>query len=60
VIYDINRRTDRYIDAARQLGFRLLTHVAISAPDWLVEEQPRYALHEGRPLFHLLDFAVAD
>lgn len=56
VIYDIFRTTDRFIDAATRAGFGMEDHVPISAPDWLLKEQPKYKVHNGEPLFHLLNF----
>lgn len=59
IIYDINRTTDRFTDIAAQVGFQLLRHHPVSAPGWLIEEHPRYAEHNGAPLFHLLEFELA-
>jgi SAM-dependent methyltransferase len=56
VIYDINRTTERFIEVAQRTGFSLRTHEPIAAPEWLLKEQPRYAIHNGKPLFHLLNF----
>lgn len=56
IIYDINRTTDRFIKTAQQVGFALKTHEPIPAPEWLIKEQPRYSIHNGEPLFHLLKF----
>lgn len=57
VIYDINRTTEM-LERSADDYFTLEEHQPIAAPEWLVQEQPRYALHNGTPLFQLLKFAV--
>ena len=58
VIYDINRTTDVYVQAAARAGFTLLSQEPITAPQWLADEQPKYADFREQPLFHLFEFAV--
>jgi len=56
VIYDISRTVEHFTTIAQEEGFNLQVHESISAPDWLIAEQPGYAVHKGSPLFHLLEF----
>jgi len=60
VIYDINRTKEVYIEAARKAGLILENQEGIPAPQWLIEEQPKYAEYLGQPLFQLYKFSVAD
>jgi SAM-dependent methyltransferase len=59
VIYDINRTAGRIIADAETAGFEMAAQQAITAPAWLLEEQPRYRENAGDPLFHLFAFEAA-
>ena len=55
VMYDINRTIPRFTCEADKAGFLVSEHEPMPAPDWLVDEVPRYSVHNGEPLFHLLE-----
>ncbi len=56
-LYDINRSTKRYIDAAERHGLYLDIYQPIRPPDWLLKEQSKYSEFVGHSLFHMYIFS---
>lgn len=56
VLYDIFRTPERFIADAALCGLENVVHEPYSIPDWVLREQPRYELFEGKPVFQVLRF----
>ena len=53
-LYDVIRQPELEAAAAQGAGLRVIDHLPLAVPEWLIVERPEYVIQRGLPMFQIL------